>query len=101
MALPEEAIMLLCHIGKKRFVNPNNIARKLKVAPTRLYLLLARLEAEGYLRHETYEQGSSCSKCPLRSVCRGSCPTGTGVVNIYMLTEKGRELLDRGVCSKY
>ena len=101
MTLTEEAIRLLCYIGKRRFVSPNSIAREFKVTPTRLYLLLARLEAEGYLKHETYEQGSSCNKCPLRFICRGSCPTGTGVINIYMLTEKGREFLDRRICSKY
>ena len=98
MALPDDAIRLLCYIGKRRFVSPNSLAREFKATPTRVYLLLARLEAEGYLKHESYKQGSSCSKCPLRFICKGSCPTGSGVINIYMLTEKGKQSIDKGIC---
>ncbi len=83
---------LLKYLLKRRYISPSIIARETRIKESRVYVLLARLEAEGYIRRMTFEQGKSCEYCPLKGICGGSCPSGTGKITIYTITDKGKQL---------
>ncbi|MCE4607300.1 MAG: MarR family winged helix-turn-helix transcriptional regulator [Desulfurococcales archaeon] len=91
--MEEEMKRLLVYLYKRRYISPNLIARESGVKQSRVYVLLARLEAEGYIKRMTFEQGKSCDSCPLKGICGGSCPSGTGRITIYTITDKGRRLV--------
>ncbi len=78
---------------RTRIVDPGLLSRRLGISETRLRIILARLEEEGYIKGITLKKGESCRVCPLRAVCGGSCPTGTGSIVIYEVTRKGLDML--------
>jgi len=85
---------LLRYLLRHRYISPNLIARETGIKQSRVYVLLARLEAEDYIKRIIFEQGKSCDSCPLKSICGGSCPSGTGRITIYSITDRGRKLIE-------
>jgi radical SAM protein with 4Fe4S-binding SPASM domain len=91
--MESEMRKILRFLLKRRYINPSLISKETGIEEYKVFVLLARLEAEGYIKRLTFEEGKSCESCPLRGICGGSCPTGTGKITIYTITKKGEDFI--------
>lgn len=85
---------LLLREACKGFINIPALSRKTGIPEYKLRISLAKLLALGLIDEKSYQEGLDCSRCPLKKLCGGACPTGRGIIRVYRLTARGSRLAD-------
>ena len=87
---------LLLREACRGFINILALSRKTGIPEYKFRVSLAKLLALGFLEEKSYQEGLDCSRCPLKKLCGGVCPTGRGIIRVYRLTARGSRLADCG-----
>ncbi len=81
-------LKVLKTVVELRTLDTNSIAEKTQLKPHEVEAAIATILANGYLKEIACT--TQCGTCPLRKVCIG----GARKQKAYILTEKGKKLLE-------
>ncbi|RLE66647.1 MAG: hypothetical protein DRJ38_01005 [Thermoprotei archaeon] len=86
----ETILAVLKVLDEFKMIDLYILSKKLKISVEEAESILGLLLSHGYIRRK--EVSISCSNCPLKSSC---LVFGRGMVSVYIITKKGRSLLEK------
>jgi len=84
----KEVLRCIC---KKGYIKVNQVSQELNISSGLVQYAIEKLKADKYIIPAMSPSESLCSICPLKSSCNMKT---LGIARSYLLTEKGKELLE-------